>query len=135
MLEKTIRKEMIKEFKNKEILIQPIESSRTGTGILDLFYRTINVDGWIEFKKLNKYPTKEIIEVPWRPGQMNWIKRYRRLNGNVFLFFCIEDTLRIFRDFHIQEKYTKVEMFSLSCYTDLWKEIDWDKIYTILNKS
>jgi len=132
MLEKTIRNKMIKEFKNEKILVQPIESSRTGTGILDVFYRTTNTDGWIEFKKLNKYPMKNIIKVPWRPGQMNWIKKYRKLNGNVFLFFYIEDALWIFKGNNIKEQYSESYIIG-SCYTEYWKNIDWDYIYKILN--
>jgi len=134
MLEKTIRNKMIKEFKNKKILIQPIESSRTGTGILDIFYRSIHKDGWIELKKLNQFPKrKNIIEVPWRPGQMNWIKKYRKFSTNIFLFLYIENTLYIFRGDGIKETYDSVELFTYPCYRDFWKEINWDYIYDILD--
>lgn len=134
MLEKTIRKEMIKRLPEDKILLQPIESGNTGIGILDIFYRSLHQDGWIEFKVIKNYPKRSrFIKIPWRPGQMNWIRRYRELNGNVFLFLYIENALWILRDFCILKQYTEPKLLELSCYREFWKELNWNKIYAILN--
>ena len=134
MLEKTMRKEMITKMDKNKILLQPIESPATGTGILDIFYRTNNADGWIELKVIDKCPVRKgIVKIPWRPGQMNWITRYLKLNGNVFLFLHIEKALWVFKDFHIQKEYSQSEIVKLSSYRDYWKEIDWDHIYNMLD--
>jgi len=114
----------------KGTLLQRIEMDR----VPDIFYRTWMEDGWIELKVLNSYPKRSsIVKVPFRPGQLNWIKTYRILNGNVFLFFYIENSLWVFKGDTIREEYCETEMIELSCYKALWQDVDWDNIYKLLD--
>ena len=136
MLESTIRKEMIKELPKKDILLQPIESSRTGVGILDMFYRSEHKDGWIELKCIKDYPKKPQvpIRIPWRPGQMNWIIDYRNLNGSVFLFLHIKNALWVFNGYCIKREYLDFEIIGLCSYKTYWKDVDWGHIYNLLDR-
>ena len=135
--EKDIYKKMNKVFNRSRILLQPIESGIKGIGIPDIFYRTFNCEGWIELKYISKFPImkKSLIRIPFQPGQMNWIKKYRALNGNIFLFLYIENSLWIFRGFRIKEYYTENDLIKSACYKRLWNEIDWDGIYALLAAS
>jgi len=130
MKETKMYHKMVSKLSPKGILLQRIEMDR----VPDIFYRTWMEDGWIELKVLKSYPVrKTYVEVPFRPGQLNWIRSYRVLNGNVFLFFYIENSLWIFKGDTIREKYQETEMIELSCYKVLWQDVDWDNIYKILD--
>ncbi len=58
------------------IMFQDIETT-TGPGIPDVIYGAGHVQGWIEYKQLDKVP-KTKFKMPWRPGQLAWHARYRR---------------------------------------------------------
>ncbi len=137
MQEKDIYKKMNNEFNKNKIFLQPIESGIKGVGIPDIFYCASNCEGWIELKYISKYPIKRssYIHIPFHPGQMNWIKRYRELNGNMFLFLYIENALWIFKDLNIKEHYTEDDLIKSSCYRRLWNEINWGEIYYLLAAS
>lgn len=127
-------KKILNKFSRKKILLQRIETKETGIGVPDIFYRTWNQDGWIELKVLNKYPKrKNYIKVPFRLGQINWIKNYWILNGSIFLFLYIENALWIFKGDNIKEQYSELEIIKSTCYKAFWKDINWDNIYNLLD--
>lgn len=112
----------------KGTLIQRIEMDH----VPDIFYRTWHRDGWIELKVLDQY--REQNHIPWRPGQMNWIRSYRTLNGNIFLFLYCDDKLWIFKGLGIQEHYYKSEMLKHASYISTsWKNTNWEQVYEILD--
>ncbi|MHA1302124.1 MAG: hypothetical protein ACTSPI_00280 [Candidatus Heimdallarchaeaceae archaeon] len=130
MKETKIYHKMRDKLSGKGMLLQRIEMDH----VPDIFYRTWHQDGWIELKTLKSYPIrKTYVEVPFRPGQMNWIKTYCSLKGNMFLFFYIENSLWIFKKMNIKERYYINEIKKFSCYNALWKEVDWDNIYNLLD--
>ncbi len=131
MKETDLYRKMVNKLSPHGMILQRIEMDH----VPDLFYRTYARDGWIEFKILNKYPIKSnIIKVPWRPGQMNWIKEYRVLNGTIFLFFYVENALLIFKGLNIKEQYSLSDIIHSSCYREFWKEVNWDRVYELLIK-
>lgn len=114
------------------VLLQRIEMDM----VPDLFYRTYHKDGWIELKRIEKLPVRNpYIKVPFRPGQMNWIRIYRTLNGKIFLFFSIVNELFIFRGANIKERYTRKDLITFNCYRSLWNEVNWDQVYELLDSN
>ena len=85
MLEKDMRR-LLKHKVSLEMphmMLQRIESGGTGRGIPDFFFKTIYDEGWIELKEITITSCR--ISVPWRPGQLPWIKKYAQLRGNIIL--------------------------------------------------
>jgi hypothetical protein len=99
-----------------ELMFQPIESSRTGIGVPDWWFRTRHDEGWVEEKEL-RAPLKEVVRIPWRPGQFEWMRRYVQLGGHGLLFVFVEwcytnhdfRTLTVFEDFAVQREYSTEE--------------------------
>ena len=72
------------------IFMQRIESV-TGLGIPDVAYAVEDVAGWIELKTLTRKP-KNIVSIPWRPGQLAWYHKYRhKSTAPYFLILAILD--------------------------------------------
>jgi len=116
------------------ILLQRIEIGAVGVGVPDVFYRTWNRDGWIEFKIAKRYPNNPILRVPFRPGQLGWIHRYVKLHGTVFLFFLVEDDLWIFKNERIKEEYSLIDMGDLCLDVGKWRTIGGRETYNILDR-
>jgi len=70
-----------------DVMLQPIESGGTGIGIPDQFARTREGDYWIELK-IGRYVTNGI-KVEFRPGQLNWLRRYANLRGKARLLLFV----------------------------------------------
>lgn len=99
MLERDMYKELEKACKNEygaDYMLQKIESSLTGVGIPDIAY-TFNSSksGWIELKVAKIIKTgknKGKINVPYRPGQQNWLKKHKSLSRRTFCLIYLEGT-------------------------------------------
>ena len=105
-------------------LYQPIESTATGIGIPDGYFRTRVAEGWIELKVINFHGQEHVV-IPFRRGQYNWLKRYADLGGRAFLFVFYVAHLRqdtvcvmIFYNDYIQREYDVQEM-ALKALVDL----------------
>lgn len=132
MKEKDIYQKMKKEFKNTKIFLQPIESGSTSSGIPDIYYCKINSSGWIELKVLNRYPKNDIVNIPFRAGQIGWIRKFRYISNNIFLFLYIENSLWICRGNRILENYSQSELIKFTNYKALWNEVDWEFVFKLL---
>ena len=102
MLEKDIRKWVVDRWKST-VRITRIESPGTKRSIPDLQLRSNTADWWVEIKRYEKDPTYiftlyTIIDIPWRPGQLSWLKAHAIKDGNVALIFCIRDYFYIIQD-------------------------------------
>ena len=112
------------------ILLQRIEMDM----VPDLFYRSWHQDGWIELKVVSRI--SDNIKIPFRPGQLNWIKGYKSLNGSVFLFLHYDDKLWIFTGKNIRNEYHKSELLRYSDYVSThWKNTNWKSVYEILDSN
>ena len=73
---------LVKKLREKRWFVQRIESGTTGRGIPDLY--VVAPDGsamWLELKRVHmkvfsKKPS--CVNVTWRPGQQNWLRRVHR---------------------------------------------------------
>ncbi len=93
-----LEKEMRRQLKYKmtlempHVLMQPIESGKTGLGIPDIYFKTMFHEGWIELKEII-ITSADRIAIPFRPGQLPWIRRYIRLGGNIILLMTYKKSL------------------------------------------
>jgi hypothetical protein len=101
-------------------------------GFPDLFYRSNDHEGWIEFKIGKRKGNK--IEIPFRPGQLSWIEDYRKRNGDIWLFVFLENGLWVFRRYSINPLYTEEDFIALTHYKGYWQNIRWSSIYLILHQ-
>lgn len=121
MLENAVKKKIKNKLeKHDNILVQPIESGGTGLGIPDLFIRTKNHDIWMELKRVD-WPNGrgKTISIPWRPGQLNWIKHYISLGGLAYLCVYVnkgkhKNTVYFFKNYQILKTYSQEAFESLS---------------------
>jgi hypothetical protein len=85
-------------------------------GTPDVYFYTPVSEGWIELKQIPEYPKKmdTEIQIPWRPGQLSWIKRRMSMNENtnVYLYVVVQGDLHLFRNKNIQYTYTRRELLS-----------------------
>ena len=106
------RQWLFKLLKNEPIILQRIESESTGIGIPDIFFRTPFLDGWIELKQVKgDYTKKQIVTIPWRKGQFEWMRRYIGMGGHGLLFVFFETTpgyktLAVFEKDNVRKTYT-----------------------------
>lgn len=112
--------------KDRAIILQPIESSRTAIGIPDIYFRTPIVDGWIELKQTEmKMTSSYSYKIPFRPQQFEWLHKYSAFGGNAILclFMQTEDSHLVFfiKRHNIHHEYTMKELTELSF---LWRNID-----------
>jgi len=118
LLEKEMRRRLkLKVLSEKlNIVFQPIESARTGLGIPDIFFKTINDQGWIELKEIEVTSYGAVV-VSFRPGQLPWARRYMRLYGKVILLATFkksiytlgwEDVLIAIEDNNIMARYESI---------------------------
>ncbi len=115
-----------------KLFLQRIES-RTGLGILDVAYtKSALASGWIEFKVIKKFPKKERVVIPFRPGQLSWIHQYIKYSKHIYVFLHIENLLYIFMGNKILAAYSKQNMHMLSCYDALWRQVDWKEVFNLL---
>lgn len=120
----------MKKHLEPKVMLQRIEMDH----VPDVFYRTPDHDGWIENKVIRVHRPGKAIKIPFRQGQMNWIRRYRTLNGLVFVFLHIDNALFILRGDSIKEVYpTESELIRAACYYEHWGSINWEKVRGILN--
>lgn len=100
-------------------LYQPIESAMTGLGIPDGFFRTDACEGWIELKRLTKIT--DVVAIPFRPNQLQWLMRYHGLGGRAFLFvfYAVQlshevESLAVFRGEYIHKTYEWTKFDSMA---------------------
>lgn len=118
-----------------KIKMTRIETGGMELGVPDIAYRTINQDGWIEMKIIPQYSRGQI-KVPFRPGQMGWIRSYRRLRGAIFLFLVIENDLCILSRHDIREVYNEDLFPVVSRFQIVGRSnVNWSHLYDTLNSS
>ena len=131
MKEKDVYKKMKEKFCN-QLFLQRIES-RTGLGIPDVHYCiSSSRAGWIELKVVKKFPKKGQIKVPFRPGQLAWIRDYQRFSSKVFLFLYVENSLFVMRGTSIMPTYSRSNIHVASCYDAFWNKVDWIEVLSLL---
>jgi hypothetical protein len=101
MKESTIYKRIKDTFFEAGILCQRIESGSTASGIPDMFIQCPFFNAWVELKQVT--PKKDIFSMPWRPGQMAWIKKYKAFGSNFALICAINDV--IYFTLEVKQKY------------------------------
>ena len=92
MLERDIRRLIVAKAR-PHCLVTAVESSDTGGKMPDLFIRSSFLSWWVELKQIPTPGRK----IPWRPGQENWIRRYRQLSGSFALVLAIKEELFVFK--------------------------------------
>ena len=122
--------------KDKAIIFQPIESSRTSIGIPDIYLRTPVVDGWMELKQI-KWNATDHYKIPFRPGQFEWLRKYSGFGGNAILCLFMEEAnnnlVFFIKRHNIHLEYTMKELIELS---SLWRHksnIAFTDFYWMLN--
>ena len=91
MLEKEIRKKIIKRYRSPTCMINAIETPSTGGKVGDLFIRSPTNSWWVELKHLNKITER----IPWRPGQVEWAQHYMQLGGDYALIISFGEILYV----------------------------------------
>ena len=130
MKEKTMYLKMKKEFPN--VHLQRIESN-ISVGIPDVAYAVNSTKvGWIELKQVKNFSKKGIVKVPFRPGQLAWIKDYRKYSQRVFLFMHIKNILFVFKGEDILASYSVHNISKYSCYYTSWNNVHWVEILSLL---
>ena len=69
-------------------------------GVPDVSYGLEGMNGWIELKRVLKYPKKSqtVIQLPHFTGQQrNWLERRQEKGGNCWLLLQVEDDYFIFK--------------------------------------
>jgi len=60
---------------------------------------------------VTKVPRYDIIEIPWRPGQLNWYNKYcKKVSEKYFLLLTIKDNWYVMNKLNIFECYAKKEL-------------------------
>ena len=79
-------KELVKRFDGIARFTR-IESRETGRSIPDYQVRSRTADWWVELKNLcaNNIGSSEHLNIPWRPGQLQWMKEHDKYNGHCAL--------------------------------------------------
>jgi hypothetical protein len=108
MTERTIFKDLKKAF-SPAINFISIETGSTASGIPDVYYSSMVNDevGWIELK-VAKVKKDGLIEIPYRPGQINWLKDYvgRNKKGYTLIYFeGIYYLTQVFERFFLDKKH------------------------------
>lgn len=132
MLETDLYQWTIRKLRGATVKLQAIESGSTGLGIPDWFYRTLTIDGWIEAKCLKD--VKEIVKIPFRPGQFSWLMNYTKLHGNALLFVQHKEWLTIFQGMMIQREYTIDEFLRQNVMHESLDNITKKMLYSILSR-
>ncbi len=131
MKEKDIYARMQEKLSPK-MFLQRIESN-TGLGIPDVaFTKDVITSGWIEVKVVNKFPKREVLKVPFRPGQFAWKTNYRKYSSRIYLFLYVENSFFIFKGDCILQIYSQDNIHMFSCYDSLWRNVNWKEVYNLL---
>ncbi len=103
------------KLKNMDVNFHRIETGRTCVGIPDWYLRTQCIDIWIEAKELKSWPKKAStrITIPFQPGQYNWIRRHKKLNGKVLLAVTYRAIWYIFADIRLDYTIREFEFLNL----------------------
>lgn len=131
MTETNMYKKLKKHLSGKPgpILLQRIESGGTGLGIPDIYFVTFCKKGWIELKEIPYIPKgNKNIKIPFRPGQLAWIKNHLKYNEDVFLLCTvkgIKNSWYLFKGSHITKEYTKETFFRLNSGSGHIENIGW----------
>lgn len=81
---------VVSTLRRHSYFVQRIETGYTGRGVPDIY--CISPQGkpyWIELKRCHKLTDK----IPWRPGQLAWMKTVYNYKQTVFTLVCFDDTL------------------------------------------
>ena len=86
---------LVKKLKENKWFVQRIESGTTGRGIPDLYVVSPSgVPMWIELKRIHMKVFERrpaFINVTWRPGQQNWLRRVNRYGQNACTLIAFDD--------------------------------------------
>lgn len=89
MTERKMFQDLSKAF-HPAIKFTSIETGATANGIPDVYYSSMVNDevGWIELK-IGERKKDNSIEIPYQPGQINWLKDYVKRNkkGYTLIYF------------------------------------------------
>lgn len=98
MKESLMWKKLKKHLEKSSILLQRIESGRTGLGIPDIYYTKSGSSGWIELKELPyefKTSIPYYINIPFRKGQLAWISKFSSYINNIYILMTTKDNIWI----------------------------------------
>jgi len=133
-VEKDILHALQNGMKDRPIEFESVENGN-GIGFPDVIVKGA-VLSFIELKKIDAFPKRATteIKIPFRPGQIAWIKRFLKLTKgtDVLLMLLIADKFFIFKNENIKEIYSFSELETCCVYFDVFKDIDFEKIYIIL---
>jgi hypothetical protein len=111
--------------KGTSVKLYRIENS-VGRSIPDiLFFSPLSI-GFIEYKRIDNFKfTKDLIKIPFRPGQYEWINKFRNITsiGSIFLMLTLDNTFYIYKNLMIQRTYTKETLISKACFISLSKNL------------
>jgi hypothetical protein len=110
MLEQKFRVFLKKHLERFMEIVQ-IETGSTHLGVADLYYYGKGFNGWMELKQLKSLPidmNKQIV-IPYRPGQLNFLRKHQKKGLNAFCLLSVEDKLFLITNFTKRE-FTKTEL-------------------------
>ena len=88
------------------IKYKKIETGRKTIGIPDIYFYFIynnpcdlNLTGWIELKIAKKHKNRTI-EIPYRPGQLPFLKEHSKANKRTYCLVYFEDCYYLFNRFY-----------------------------------
>lgn len=112
MRESLLYKKLKNQLSQQNVFLQRIESGGTGLGIPDLFFQHTSINGWIELKQIN-HNQGEYVKIPFRPGQLGWLKMLLSYGGNVYLLCNFINTHKIIllKNYGIKDCYTVGELY------------------------
>lgn len=99
---------LVKKLKENKWFVQRIESGTTGRGIPDLY--VVSPAGralWLELKRIHMKVFERrpsYINVTWRPGQQNWLRRVNRYGQDAYTVIAFDDCFGIIRSNKRYEK-------------------------------
>ena len=80
-----------------------LEPGATTRSIPDVYYITPEVTGWIELKIL-KQRRDGSFYIPYRPGQIGWLKHHIRSNNKTFCLAWYDNEMFLFNTFYEEYK-------------------------------
>jgi hypothetical protein len=103
MLERDMWKKLKEAGRCRELEMYRIEN-RTGR-VPDIYFSSGIKSGWIELKNCKVSKDCTTVNIPFRPGQLAWIHKFRWLHNRIYLVFTIGDSWFMFSDYDIKKKY------------------------------
>lgn len=138
MIESKMHATLKRKLKGLPVQLSSIETGSTVSGFPDIHLRTEKKDILIELKRIDTYkdfstlqPTA-LIRIPFRPGQLPYIKKRVQLNGPCFVVLTINDRWFFIPGAAVQESYRVQELYEVSGSVENSRKFNGETLLNIL---